>query len=77
MAIYSFSDGDDGVVDEAECVGDLTGDRRVDLADLVIQLGKYATQSGALPEDGDVDGDGDVDLSDLAQMLSVFGAVCG
>ena len=61
-AIYLVSDGGDGLLDEAACVGDLTGDGRVDLQDLVIQLGNYATRSGASPEDGDLDGDGDQDV---------------
>ena len=62
---------------EPPCFGDLTGDGRVDLADLVILPANFATPSDALPEDGDLDGDGDVDLTDLALMLSEFGTICG
>jgi hypothetical protein len=74
------TDGDD-VVDGADsdcappCVGDLNGDRRVDISDLAILLAHFG-MTGALPADGDLDGDADVDISDLALMLSVFGVSC-
>ena len=57
------------------CVGDLNGDRRVDISDLAVLLAHFGT-TGAQPADGDLDGDQDVDLSDLARMLSVFGTTC-
>lgn len=57
------------------CVGDLTGDRKVDLSDLAILLGNYGA-THVPPEKGDLNGDGVVDLADLASMLSHYGDVC-
>jgi hypothetical protein len=59
----------------SDCPEDLTGDGRIDLADLAVLLGSYGS-SGAEPEDGDLDGDGDVDLADLAQLLGTYGQDC-
>ena len=58
------------------CLGDLDGDRDIDLADLAQLLSNYGTASGAVYEDGDLDGDGDVDLSDLAALLAHYGETC-
>lgn len=58
------------------CIGDLNGDRVVDLSDLAELLGNYGTTSGATYEQGDLDGDGDVDLSDLAELLGRYGGFC-
>lgn len=49
-------------------VGDVTGDRRVDLRDLAIVLSAF----GRDPR-GDLDYDADTDLADLALLLSTFG----
>ena len=57
------------------CLGDLNGDRMVNLPDLAHLLGHYGIP-GANPEDGDLDGDGDVDLADLACLLGRYGALC-
>jgi hypothetical protein len=58
------------------CVGDLDGDRDVDLADLATLLAHYDTASGASYLDGDLNGDGAVDLADLAELLSAYGTSC-
>lgn len=57
------------------CVGDVDGDRDVDLQDLTFLLAHFGENEAAL-EDGDVDQDGDVDLQDLAILLARFGIVC-
>jgi hypothetical protein len=62
--------------EEADCPGDLDGDRDVDLADLSALLANYGMTNGAEYEDGDLDGDGDVDLSDLSALLAVYGTTC-
>jgi murein tripeptide amidase MpaA len=62
--------------EEADCPGDLDGDRDIDLADLSVLLAHYGTTSGAHYEDGDLDGDGDVDLTDLSALLAVYGTTC-
>ena len=59
------------------CLGDITGDGSVDLADLAGMLANYGVTSDATLEDGDIDGDGDVDLSDLAILLAHYGDTCG
>lgn len=69
-----FVDGVDIV--QFGCIGDLDGDRDVDLSDLAQLLGHYGTPSGASYEDGDLDFDGDVELSDLAELLGVYGTTC-
>lgn len=62
--------------DCASCVGDLTCDQTVGLADLTVVLSHFGVPSGATREDGDLDADGDVDLSDLTILLSQFGRTC-
>lgn len=57
------------------CLGDLNGDRLVDLTDLSTLLSNYGT-GGIGPEGGDVTGEGVVDLGDLSLLLSRFGAIC-
>ncbi len=59
----------------AGCLGDLNGDRIVDLTDLTILLAHYGMQ-GAGAGDGDLNGDTVVDLTDLALQLTVYGQVC-
>ncbi len=59
------------------CLGDITGDGTVDLADLAAMLANYGMTADATLEDGDIDGDGDVDLSDLAILLAHYGDTCG
>lgn len=56
------------------CFGDLTGDGKVDQADLGLLLGDYGCTSGACV--GDLDKDGDTDQGDLGALLGVFGTVC-
>ncbi|MCA9244403.1 MAG: hypothetical protein KDA32_10640 [Phycisphaerales bacterium] len=57
------------------CMGDITGDGNVDLADLATLLGDFGC---ALPDNcpGDVNGDGATDLADLAALLGAFGYSC-
>lgn len=61
---------------DADCPGDLDGDRDVDVQDLATLLAHFGTPTGAGPEDGDSDGDGDVDLADLTALLAHFGSTC-
>lgn len=68
------------IPDECEsvgCLGDVTFDGVIDLADLGELLGHYGMIEGATFADGDLDDDGDVDLSDLAILLGVYGESCG
>lgn len=58
------------------CIGDIEGDRDVDLQDMAFLLAHFGQTSGATFADGDVEGDGDVDLQDLAFLLANFGTVC-
>lgn len=60
-----------GRLDEGP-VGDLNGDRCVDLDDLSILLSAFGAGIG-----GDLDSDADTDLADLALLLSTFGDGCG
>jgi len=55
-------------------LGDLTGEGRVDLADLSLMLAHYGMGAGAAYVNGDLDGDGDVDLADLSLLLAHYGA---
>ncbi len=54
-----------------ECDGDLTGDLRVDFADMVVLLGAYDVDAA-----GDLDGDADTDFDDLLTLLGAYGSVC-
>lgn len=54
------------------CAGDLTGDARIDLADLNLVLGNF----GQATTHGDATGDGVVDLADLNTVLASFGLNC-
>ena len=65
-----------GIPEECDCVGDLNGDRVVDLDDLAQLLGHYAATGDVSYYQGDLDFDGDVDLDDLAEMLSRYGDTC-
>ena len=56
------------------CRADLSGDGRVDLADLGILLTDFGCNGGGCA--GDIDGDGDTDLADLGLLLSAFGEFC-
>lgn len=67
---------DRGAYESQPCVGDLNGDRKVDLSDLATLLGNYGKTGNATPADGDLDGDQDVDLGDLANLLSHYGDTC-
>lgn len=53
--------------------GDLNGDGRVGLVDLVILQRSIGTLSGATPQQGDLDGNGTVDRADLARLVARFG----
>ena len=64
------------VSEQTPCIGDLDGDRDIDLADLAQLIANYGEMNGMTYEDGDLDGDGDVDLSDLAELLARYGEVC-
>jgi subtilisin family serine protease len=72
----SLDENGNGIPDECECFGDLTGDLVIDLDDLSILLAHYGLASGADPASGDLDYDGDVDLDDLAALLAVYGTDC-
>jgi hypothetical protein len=56
---------------QADCPGDLDGDRDVDQADLGILLAAWGTTA-----DGDLDCDGDTDQSDLGILLANWGETC-
>jgi len=56
------------------CIGDVNGDRVVDLADLALLLGGFGTVAPCLA--ADLDHDGQVSLTDLALLLANFGTVC-
>lgn len=65
-----------GVVQvQVRCLGDLNGDKSVNLQDLAQLLGYYGCTSCEYGE-GDLDLDGDVELSDLAALLSRYGTTC-
>ena len=66
----------DGIPEECDCVGDLNGDRVVNLADLAQLLSHYHAAEPVTYYEGDLDFDGDVDLVDLAEMLSHYGDTC-
>ena len=57
--------------DPIPCIGDLTGDRQRNIADLAALLASYGVDAG-----GDLDDDGDTDVSDLAAMLSRYNQPC-
>jgi carboxypeptidase A2 len=65
-----------GVPDACECLGDLTGDNQIDLADLAKLLEHYGQSDGPGFDNGDLDGDGDVDIADLAALLGSYGTTC-
>jgi len=65
----------DGVLDVCQCLGDLDGDRDVDLDDLTSLLRAFAGPD-VPAAGGDVDGDGDTDLDDMTILLVRFGAPC-
>ena len=52
--------------------GDLSGDCRVSIDDLILVLSNFGAPQGTFPR-GDVDIDGDVDISDLTLLLSNWG----
>lgn len=56
----------------APCVGDVTGDDSVDLADLNLVLANF----GQATPQGDADSNGSVDLADLNIVLGNFGTDC-
>lgn len=57
------------------CVGDITGDRMVDLSDLAKMLSNYS-KSPATYAEGNINNDGLIDLADVALLLSVYGNIC-
>ncbi len=57
------------------CPADLTGDRRVDTADLVRLLGAFGA-TGATGIPGDLNDDGAVNTADLTGFLGQFGGNC-
>jgi hypothetical protein len=59
------------------CIGDLDGNRIINLADLGILLANYGSTSGMTYTDGDLNCDGAVNLADLGILLSVYGTTCG
>jgi hypothetical protein len=59
------------------CLGDVDGDRRVDLNDLTVTLSLFGLPCSSGPCLGaDIDHDGDIDLTDLTAILSAFGTTC-
>ncbi|MFN0138368.1 MAG: hypothetical protein ACKVS9_19870 [Phycisphaerae bacterium] len=58
------------------CIGDLNGDRQVNLPDLAGLLTNFGATSGVEYQDGDLDGNGSIDLTDLATLLTRFGTAC-
>lgn len=59
------------------CAGDVNGDGRVDMIDLVGVLSEFGEPSPpSAPRSGDVNGDGVVDFLDLNIVLSAFGTAC-
>lgn len=60
------------------CIGDLDGDRDVDIADLAILLSAYGFCSGdpAYLPAADFNENGCIDISDLATLLAHYGEIC-
>jgi len=58
--------------------GEITGDQRVDLADLARLLAAYGSSAGQLRYDAlaDLDCDDRVELDDLTRLLADFGTNC-
>jgi hypothetical protein len=68
----------DSIPDECQCLGDVSGDLRVDLDDLAFVLAVFGTRGGEPEFDpsGDPNDDGEIGLADLAIVLSGFGLPC-
>lgn len=60
----------------APCVGDITGDARVDMADVAVLQSRFGLAQGATAADGDLDGDTDVDLDDAGILFTNLGNEC-
>ena len=56
---------------QADCRGDLTGDRIVNHVDLTVLLSSYG-----IDDRGDLNCDGITNLQDLAELLGAYGATC-
>lgn len=56
------------------CLGDVTGDRVVNFADLNVVLSQFGQTGAGLQ--GDITGDGVVNFADLNIVLSNFGTIC-
>jgi hypothetical protein len=67
IGAYEFA-GDTGF---PPCMGDLNGDRQIDLADLGVLLAWYEAGFG-----GDLNCDGQTNLEDLGEVLAVYGEPC-
>jgi hypothetical protein len=68
--------GDGRVVFEPDCPGDVNGDKRVTLTDLVILLRHWGLREAAYPRDGDINADTNVDFEDLRILLAHWGDDC-
>lgn len=74
FAVVITGDVADVLVEEPECLGDVTGDDVVDFSDLNVILIDFGAVGAGLI--ADADGDGRVDFSDLNIVLANFGLVC-
>ncbi len=61
---------DDGIA--CDCPADITGDGKVDAADIGVLLAVWNTDGGAIPA-ADINGDGTVNASDLGLVLGAWG----
>jgi hypothetical protein len=68
----------DVIPDECQCLGELSGDLQIDLADLSLILGVFGSVIGDPDFEPalDPDSDGVISLADLAIVLSGFGLPC-
>lgn len=60
-----------GFTSTPSCVGDLDGNRKIDLIDLATLLSSYGVDNR-----GDLDGNCVTDLLDLSLLLANYGNVC-
>lgn len=58
------------------CVGDVDGNRMIELADLAILLQNYGTDGGVERGQGDLNGDTIIDLTDLTLLVSSYMSPC-